>query len=184
MQNIDYSKRFASVRQEPKQSRRTNTKLVPGSGFILVIGATFIFTAGVLVGLKLEQKEDKFAQNEKITVRNYGNEAVKSLEKTTPVKREHNLTILSSVPTGIKYPPKSKAINYLIQVASADTAEADGLGKNIIKKNYNLQGRIFKTSTGKLYIGYYYDKKEAQKMIETIKNQGFMNLELKTIRFE
>ena len=172
MQNIDYSRRF---RQSPVLQPRVKTEHFHQSGFIVLIGSIFIFTAGIFVGLRLEQKEKSFAKNENMTVRNYGEDSAPK-KADVPVEAKKQTDTIG----GLKFPPQKNAQNFLLEIKSG--ADVTNMGKELLLKNADLQGRIFKTSSGKLYVGYFYQKKDAEKIQEKL-NQQFPGLAtLKTVK--
>lgn len=89
MQNIDYSRRLKQISirtpvrentdfnrtiQTVQHDKRSGSPIQifssTRSAFILLLGSISLFTAGLVVGLKLDQKEETFAQNELQTFRN------------------------------------------------------------------------------------------------------------------
>jgi hypothetical protein len=89
-------------------------------------------------------------------------------------------------PKNLKSPPKMDQINYLIEVGAYEPAESARVGKLILAEIPEFRGRIFRTSTGKLFAGYFYQWEEAKRALETLRGfekDDFTTAELKTIRF-
>ena len=60
------------------------------------------------------------------------------------------------------------------------------MGASLIKDQQEFQGRLFRTSTGKLYLGYYYSVKDAKmvlKQIKKIPRWSFEEASIKNIQF-
>ncbi|MDX1960162.1 MAG: SPOR domain-containing protein [Leptospiraceae bacterium] len=215
MQNIDYAKKIKHKqrleRQEPipysrprpekssaiKEFLSTQNREIPL--FHLFLGGVLFFTSGLFVGQKLERKEASFEMNE---VKSFSNAApteakekqVSETEnkegdfeessansKEKPIKPSH-----ASLPKEFQYPPKSNQINYIIQLGNFSKEDAMKLAASLLKEKQEFQGRIFRTSTGKLYLGYYYDEKEARlvlKKVRKFQNGVFAEAGLKNIQF-
>ena len=178
MQNIDYARvihRKPSSAREQHLPVRTEHK----SGFILFTGAIFIFTAGIFVGMGIEKRESQY-KGKTVSFRNFGKENPK--DGKTASKKDNS----PGNDAGIQYPPREGQINYVIFVGDYGAAQAGAVGKDIIHKMSSMQGRIFKTSSGKLYIGYFYQKNEAEAALKNLTTAGIKDVsgpELKSLRF-
>ncbi|XDD50066.1 hypothetical protein AB3N59_17145 [Leptospira sp. WS92.C1] len=209
MQNIDYSRKLkqSSIRtpiREPVDFDRTiqmvqhhkksgspiqifsSTRTV----FILLLGSISLFTAGLVVGLKLDQKEDTFAQNELQTFRNVssfshenknesrgfrslfsskekddGAGSLKNSETLTHIKKQESTSAHDSK---ILYPPQQGETNYLVVIGTADSLRAVELGKRLLMARNEFKGRIFRSSKGELFLGYFYSEEEAKEALEKI----------------
>ena len=178
MQNIDYA-RVIHRKQVPVREQHIPARTEHKSGFILFTGAIFIFTAGIFVGMGIEKRENQY-QGKTVSFRNFGNENQKSDNKLS--KQENK----PGFDAGIQYPPREGQVNYVILVGDYNAAKAGAVGKDIIHKMSGMQGRIFKTSSGKLYIGYYYKKNEAEAALKDLTSAGLRDItspELKSLRF-
>ena len=185
MQNYDYARRlnnrsssftrkkirtsfldsfFSNIFSKDKQDDISN------SLFTIFIGAIFIFTAGLLVGLQLNNQQSNISNNELLSLKNISNE----------VEDKKQNQLLS--------PPKRGQINYLIKIYE-DTDEdfLISIGQEIIDKYPSLSNKIFRSSKGELYVGYIYSKEESMdilkriKKIEVINDIGINNI--KTLQF-
>ncbi len=145
-----------------------------------------LFTGGVVVGTYLNQTEKQF-QTEKQNPQEISLANVSSSRETPPVARDSSIRDSGAFyPPGLKYPPKMDQINYLIEIGAYEPEESILIGKLILKEAPEFQGRIFRTSSGKLFAGYYSRKEEAEKALEKIRSfekDDFTNAELKTVRF-
>ncbi|EMF43505.1 hypothetical protein LEP1GSC067_1270 [Leptospira interrogans serovar Lora str. TE 1992] len=68
----------------------------------------------------------------------------------------------------ILYPPQAGETNYLVVVGTSDSLQAVGLGKRILMARNEFKGRIFRSSKGELYLGYFYSEEEAKEALEKI----------------
>lgn len=228
MQNVDYSRklkrddrRFNS--SEPKISlgkasknlgtgtilNILNSNHQPLSFLYLFIGAILFFTSGLVIGMKIDQKESYFTGNESNTFRNVNSsentlsvesegaenalhsenkaelsddDGFKSEVKTNKVTK----TALPTIHKDLKFPPKLNQVNYIIQIGTFSREEANKWGASLIKDQQEFQGRLFRTSTGKLYLGYYYSVKDAKFVLRKIKKfRGgvFEEASIKNIQF-
>ncbi|MCB1141647.1 MAG: hypothetical protein H7A24_13265 [Leptospiraceae bacterium] len=228
MQNIDFSKR---IKKDPKkfpsnppiQRKKTEDFSHSSSGresstrsqflnilqqrnqqfpvLYLFIGAILFFTSGLVVGMKIDQKESYFSSNEINTFKNIGStETEKSgteislngsddedAEESKPTKQKRQAPPVSrSIPKNIQFPPKPDQINYIIQLGNFSKEEATKLAVSIIREKQEFQGRIFRTQTGKLYAGYYYNHREAKAVLKKVKkfrNGVFKDASIKNIQF-
>lgn len=159
----------------------------------LLIGI-FLFTSGLFIGMKISQKESSFASGEVHSFRN-----ISEAESTTeskpraeisepenPSELEQNSNLFSSIPKNLQFPPKLNQMNYIIQLGSFSLEDANKYAASLIHERQEFQGRVFRTATGKLYLGFYYDLKEAKSVLKKIKKfQGgiFQDAEIKNIQF-
>ncbi|MCB1190791.1 MAG: SPOR domain-containing protein [Leptospiraceae bacterium] len=214
MQNIDYSRRLKKKsKNQPaneylkagsndfKNSYLGNILNVSnnpsGSFLYLFVGALLFFTSGLVIGLKINQNEKLFTSNEinTNTLNNLGN-----IPSNTVTQSNQNLQIKGlensqgkneyfkkpSFPNDLMFPPKQDQVNYIVQIGSFSQEEANKWGKELIKDWQELQGRLFRTSTGKLYLGYFYSYKEAKETLKKIKsfqNGVFEDAAVKKISF-
>ncbi|EQA45322.1 hypothetical protein LEP1GSC050_3578 [Leptospira broomii serovar Hurstbridge str. 5399] len=209
MQNIDYSRRLkqtgirGGTANRPLDSQPTVQTIqhVRGSAspirsfpssrslFLILVGAISLFTAGVVVGLRLDQKEQAFAQNEtqsfyntgKFSRRNpaetieqrenSGQAEVKSESSEKPESKDfgHAEEKPSSENKGLKFPARSDRENYFISIPTSDSLEAMEVGKKLLRAKPEFQGRIFRSGHGELFIGYFYGKAEATQALESIR---------------
>ena len=228
MQNVDYSRKlkrddrkFHST--EPKislgKSSRSsgsgsilnllNSNHQPLSFLYLFIGAILFFTSGLVIGMKIDQKESYFLGNESNTFRNVNSSDntlfVETPEQTNSRESKAELsdgdgdgfnneasskkvtkTALPTIHKDLKFPPKLNQTNYIIQVGTFSREEANKWGASLIKDQQEFQGRLFRTSTGKLYLGYYYNVKDAKLVLKQIKKfRGgvFEEASIKNIQF-
>ncbi|TGN21012.1 hypothetical protein [Leptospira idonii] len=206
MQNIDYSRRLrgstglTSGMQEPHTyTSYANPSLGGGesskskSAFVLLIGAILLFTSGMVVGIQLNQKEKGFQSNGEKSFSNVGksttqlskNEGLSSKDAVEK-EEERGTSYDSPFPSSLKFPPKNDQINYMVQVGDFSPEEAVQIGKQLMTKEPSLQGRIFRTSTGKLYAGYFYRMEDAKEALDKITSSvpGVSSeATVKTIRF-
>ncbi|BDA77771.1 hypothetical protein LPTSP3_g07010 [Leptospira kobayashii] len=213
MQNIDYSRRLrspgTSYSQESPQgysspvhshsysSFPSSESNKSKSAFVLLIGAILLFTSGMVVGIQLNQKEKGFQSNQEKSFSNVGKseraekndrKAFESKESEATTSREESTgsNESSPFPSSLKFPPKNDQINYMVQIGNFSPEEAVQVGKHLMTSEPSLQGRIFRTSTGKLYAGYFYrmeDAKEALEKITTRIPSAQTEALVKTIRF-
>lgn len=201
MQNIDYSRKLRSGRpfegEVPSYSQQTNSYLgntqKPKSAFILLVGGILLFTSGMVVGIQLGQKETKFKENAETSFSNVGSQKLPTAKLSE--SREDGLTqdsnqssgtsTESPFPQALKFPPKNDQINYMVQIGDFTPEEAVAVGKQLIDTNPSLRGRIFRTSTGKLFAGYFYRLDDAKETLEAVKSKlpVLTDAQVKTIRF-
>lgn len=204
MQNIDYSRRLkqSTVRtpiRENTDFRRTIQTVQhhkksgspiqifssTRSAFVLLLGSISLFTAGIVVGLKLDQKEESFARNKIQTLRNVPSHEKKNETRSLffsnqknedPLKNQESFSKLNfkenvsrvNGDSKILYPPQSGETNYLVVVGTSDSLQAVELGKRILMARNELKGRIFRSFKGELYLGYFYSEEEAKEALEKI----------------
>ncbi|MCG6149849.1 hypothetical protein LFX15_16235 [Leptospira levettii] len=204
MQNIDYSRKLRSGRpydgeipnhtpfQTPSYSQ---VSAKPKSAFILLIGGILLFTSGMVVGIQLGQKESKFKENAETSFSNVGTKSQSSsipspsqreVEETNETQKSSSEQNGSSpFPVTLKFPPKNDQINYMVQIGDFSPEEAVSIGKQLIESQPNLRGRIFRTSTGKLFAGYFYRLEDAKETLDIVKGKlpQLTGAEVKTIRF-
>ncbi|TGL39858.1 hypothetical protein [Leptospira perdikensis] len=203
MQNIDYSRKLRSGRpfegEVPSYSPQTPSYLgnspKPKSAFILLIGGILLFTSGMVVGIQLGQKETKFKENSETSFSNVGSHKLPAPKLTesaqeTPNQEESRAEGSDSAsgspfPATLKFPPKNDQINYMVQIGDFTPEEAVAVGKQLIDTNPSLRGRIFRTSTGKLFAGYFYRLDDAKETLEAVKSKlpSLTDAGVKTIRF-
>ncbi|XDD45740.1 hypothetical protein AB3N60_13620 [Leptospira sp. WS39.C2] len=205
MQNIDYSRKLRSGRpfdsEVPTYSSSSHVSsslgqgTKPKSAFILLIGGILLFTSGMVVGIQLGQKESKFKENAETSFSNVGTKS-QSLSKLAESGKESDPTqenqgqnteqsTSSPFPATLKFPPKNDQINYMVQIGDFSPEEAVSVGKQLIESQPNLRGRIFRTSTGKLFAGYFYRLEDAKEALDSVKVKlpQLTGAEVKTIRF-
>jgi len=211
MQNIDYSRRLRGTSgypQTPIESpldygsyhshslQKETTK--PKSAFVLLIGAILLFTSGMVVGIQLNQKEKGFQSNQEKSFSNIGKSNRNFAVEPKAENNESNVEDSSSnspsdpapresspFPTTLKFPPKNDQINYMVQIGNFPPEEAVQIGKQLMLAEPSLQGRIFRTSTGKLYAGYFYRMEDARDALDKISSKlpNASDAMVKTIRF-
>lgn len=205
MQNIDYSRKLRSGRPfdgevpsysaQPHSSVSLGVGTKPKSAFILLIGGILLFTSGLVVGIQLGQKESKFKENSETSFSNVGNKTyqspklsqtdrdLESNQDSQTTTSEPNTS--SPFPATLKFPPKNDQINYMVQIGDFSPEEAVSIGKQLIESQPNLRGRMFRTSTGKLFAGYYYRLEDAKEALEAVRGKlpQLTGAEVKTIRF-
>lgn len=183
MQNIDYSRK---LRPTPQIIQPTFSTELPKlrSPFFLFVGAILLFTAGMVFGINLNQKEKSFQQNQERSFSNLGKgEKPNRKESKAPAKKTTNLEE-SSWSQNLKFPPKDDQINYLVQIGHFAPEESMQIGKNLASQEPRLAGRLFRTSNGRLYAGYFYRMEDAKEALASLQRIGeFQDLEVKTIRF-
>ncbi|PJZ78309.1 hypothetical protein [Leptospira neocaledonica] len=202
MQNIDYSRRLRQSGTRgpaPRQGESSPTvqtiqhvrggnspiRSFPSSRsiFLVLVGAISLFTGGVVVGLRLDQKEQAFAQNETQSFYNAGknvrteqsveerenssSEAVNS--NTTERSAETSSSQNTNRNSGLKYPARSDKENYFLSIPTEDSVEAMEIGKKLLRAKPEFQGRFFRSKDGELFLGYFYGKEEANKALESIR---------------
>jgi|JI10StandDraft_1071094.scaffolds.fasta_scaffold977965_2 hypothetical protein len=207
MLNVDYSRRLKTTGTSAYHDRPILTK--PNSqkvkmGFPLFIGGILLFTGGMVVGLNLNQSESKFQNNQSAVSLQNTSEKPKVIPQSDP---EEELNLESKIsdgsefsapaptvsqnnpsyyPKNLKYPPKMDQINYLIEIGAYEPVESSRVGKMVTKDLPELQGKIFRTSMGKLFAGYFYSQEEAKQVLEhlrTYEKDDFTSAEIKTVRF-
>jgi hypothetical protein len=239
MQNFDYSKKYKRAIKAPQHTKLTESKETPTlqnrpilpkkspatttpffqmltqqsaqplSFVYLFIGAVLFFTSGLILGLKIDQKETHFASNEYNSFKNidtqevssssnkgnsaetfeensessYNDDSEDSFNTKDSIKKSSGL---SFIPKNLQFPPKLNQVNYIIQLGSFTREEATRLGAALIRERQEFQGRIFRTTTGKLYLGYYYDLNEAKatlKKVRKLQKGSFSDASIKNIQF-
>lgn len=158
--------------------------------YVLLIGV-FLFTSGLFLGMKISQKESSFASSEVQSFRNISETEVNSEQKRADIVEPESTEnsenpLLSSIPKNLQFPPKLNQINYIIQLGNFSIEDANKYAASLIHERQEFQGRVFRTATGKLYLGFYYDLKEAKSVLRKIKKfQGgiFQDAEIKNIQF-
>ncbi len=197
MQNIDYSRRLrgsAGPFQNPAEPYEFGTyhtptfqkeSAKPKSAFVLLIGAILLFTAGMVVGIQLNQKETNFQSNQEKSFSNLGKSAKIPQTPEGNLEDSGSQTTSSPFPSTLKFPPKNDQINYMVQIGNFSPEEAVQMGKQLMLSEPSLQGRIFRTSTGKLYAGYFYRMEDAREAMDkiTAKIPNASDAMVKTIRF-
>ncbi|WP_061249853.1 hypothetical protein [Leptospira alstonii] len=205
MQNIDYSRRLkqSSVRTPVRETADFNRTIQTvqhnkksgspiqifsstRSAFVLLLGSISLFTAGLVVGLKLDHKEETFAQNEFQTFRNVSSQerknesgglrslfSTKENDSVESFKNQESLSKLNPKESGstdskILYPPQIGETNYLVVIPTSDSLQAVELGKRLLMARNEFKGRIFRSSKGELYLGYFYSEEEAREALERI----------------
>jgi hypothetical protein len=208
MQNIDYSRRLRgsvgySPASEPAESNtfhhyhsnRESQK--PRSAFFLLIGAILLFTSGMVVGIQMNQKEKGFQSNQEKSFANVGKGNRNQVDRiaSSDVADEPNTqsrpsqdsfgSDTTAFPTHLKFPPKNDQINYMVQIGNFSPEEAVQIGRQMMMAEPSLQGRIFRTSTGKLYAGYFYRMEDAREALDKITSKlpNATDAMVKTIRF-
>lgn len=202
MQNIDYSRRLkqtgtrtASPGRAPDSQPTVQTiQYVRGSSspirsfpssrsvFLVLIGAISIFTGGVVVGLRLDQKEQAFSQNETRSFYNAGksnknvrSESLEERENSGQIQNgaeSESAAVRKPAPTfgsGLKFPAKPDLENFFISIPTSDSLEAMEVGKKLLRARPEFQGRIFRSGQGELFIGYFYDQAEASRALDSVK---------------
>lgn len=185
-ENTDFSRTIQTVQHHKKSGSPIQIFSSTRSAFVLLLGSISLFTAGIVVGLKLDQKEESFTQNEiQTTLRNVPSHEkkneIRSLffsnqKNEESLKNQESLLKLNSKESvsgvngdsKILYPPQAGEINYLVVVGTSDSLQAVGLGKRILMARNEFKGRIFRSSKGELYLGYFYSEEEAKEALEKI----------------
>lgn len=205
MQNIDYSRRLrgktpfdGDTQYQSPQIPSFRERSGPKSPFILLIGAILLFTSGMVVGIQLTQKENKFQEQGEKSFSNLGKKSILPARETQeePSSPSSFLTEnkpsdpslsqgSTTFPSTLKFPPKNDQINYMVLIGDFSPEEALNFGKTLLEREPSLKGRIFRTSTGKLFAGYFYRMDDAKETLGKIQD-SFPNLQeaqVKTIRF-
>ncbi|MEI7012929.1 hypothetical protein [Leptospira licerasiae] len=202
MQNIDYSRRLRQSGTRgpaPRQGESFPTvqtiqhvrggnspiRSFPSSRsiFLVLVGAISLFTGGVVVGLRLDQKEQAFAQNETQSFYNVGKnvrteQSVEERENSSSENVSSNVTESSTETSssqnssknpGLKFPARSDKENYFLSIPTEDSVEAMEIGKKLLRAKPEFQGRFFRSKDGELFLGYFYGKEEAAKALESIR---------------
>lgn len=203
MQNIDYSRKLRSGRPlegevssySPQPHSYFSGPQKPKSAFILLIGGILLFTSGMVVGIQLGQKETKFKENSETSFSNVGSAKIPAPKLTQTSEDSGNQnegrtegsdsSSASPFPATLKFPPKNDQINYMVQIGDFTPEEAIAVGKQLIDTHPSLRGRIFRTSTGKLFAGYFYRLDDAKETLEAVKSKlpSLTEAQVKTIRF-
>lgn len=175
----------------------------------LFVGAALFFTSGLIIGMRIDHQESSFSagQTEVNSFKNVSSaapqngtgqtetenpsdsdfnaetQAQPSKEEVRSVSKNQN----AAVPKNIQFPPKENQVNYIIQLGSFNKEEAVHYAASLIKERQEFQGRIFRgTSTGKLFLGYFYDENEAKNALKRVKkfrNGIFAEASIKNIQF-
>ncbi|TGK37845.1 hypothetical protein [Leptospira andrefontaineae] len=202
MQNIDYSRRLRQSGTRgpaPRQGESFPTvqtiqhvrggnspiRSFPSSRsiFLVLVGAISLFTGGVVVGLRLDQKEQAFAQNETQSFYNAGKnvraeQSVEERENSSSEAVSSNASENSAETSsssnsnkypGLKFPARSDKENYFLSIPTEDSVEAMEIGKKLLRAKPEFQGRFFRSKDGELFLGYFYGKEEATKALESIR---------------
>jgi hypothetical protein len=165
-------------------------------GIYILVGGILLFTAGFILGMKTDQKEALFSSNEAASFRNINSE----IEQEIPSSKSDDSDFESSkgtvdkeepksvpvIPKNIQFPPKPNQVNYIIQMGTFSKEDATRLASSLIREKQEFQGRIFKTTTGKLYAGYFYNFKDAKVMLKKLKkfqDGTFSDASIKNIQF-
>ncbi|ABJ77199.1 hypothetical protein [Leptospira borgpetersenii] len=204
-ENADFNRTIQTVQHDKKSGSPIQIFSSTRSAFILLLGSVSLFTAGLVVGLKLDQKEETFARNELQTFRNVPtgerkneNGGLRSLffpakETEESLKNQESLLRLnpkedSSGTSGdskILYPPRLGETNYLVVIATSDSLQAVELGKRLLMAKNEFKGRIFRSSKGELYLGYFYSEEKAQEALEKIQplnNPAFHSAKIRSLK--
>jgi hypothetical protein len=201
MLNVDYSRRLKSTGNytTPMRAQGSDSFHLPKAGkpLSLFIGAIMLFTGGMVVGLHLNKTEEKYkinngdlAQNSEIAFQNKSSaksETKSEKVETKPVAKDSSIQDSPAFfPKNLKFPPKMDQINYVIEIGAFEPGESSRIGKLILSETNDFQGRIFRTSTGKLFAGYFYKQEDAKRALETLRSfekDDFTDAEIKTVRF-
>ncbi|HMV76895.1 MAG TPA: SPOR domain-containing protein [Leptospiraceae bacterium] len=177
----------------------------------LFVGAALFFTSGLIIGMRIDHQESSFSagQPEINSFKNVNNSAPQTNSsapsetesssgdsdfnaetQAQPQKEEVKSAAKNqniAVPKNIQFPPKENQVNYIIQLGSFNKEEAVHYAASLIKERQEFQGRIFRgTSTGKLFLGYFYDENEAKNALKRVKkfrNGIFAEASIKNIQF-
>ncbi|EMI67264.1 hypothetical protein MAL08_01095 [Leptospira noguchii] len=184
-ENTDFSRTIQTVQHHKKSGSPIQIFSSTRSAFVLLLGSISLFTAGIVVGLKLDQKEESFAQNELQTLRNVpshekkneirslffsnqkNEDSLKNQEVLSKLNPKENFSGVNG-DSKILYPPQTGETNYLVVVSTSDSLQAVELGKRILMVRNEFKGRIFRSSKGELYLGYFYSEEEAKEALEKI----------------
>lgn len=212
MQNVDFSRKkpkITGLKPPPKTNPRVDTKPIRESktggslfdllqqrnqsipGLYILLGGILLFTAGFIAGMKVNQNETAF-NNQSLAFRNVNSEIDQDIpplknedNESSPADKEENKQP-GTIPYNIQYPPRSNQTNFIIQLGTYSKEEATKLGASLIREKQEFQGRIFRTTTGKLYAGFFYNQKDAKNMLKKIKkfqDGTFSDASIKTIQF-
>ncbi|EMO61636.1 hypothetical protein LEP1GSC133_0537 [Leptospira borgpetersenii serovar Pomona str. 200901868] len=204
-ENADFNRTIQTVQHDKKSGSPIQIFSSTRSAFILLLGSVSLFTAGLVVGLKLDQKEETFARNELQTFRNVPtgerkneNGGLRSLffpakETEESLKNQESLLRLNpkedsfgtSGDSKILYPPRLGETNYLVVIATSDSLQAVELGKRLLMAKNEFKGRIFRSSKGELYLGYFYSEEKAQEALEKIQplnNPAFHSAKIRSLK--
>ncbi len=164
-------------------------------GIYILVGGILLFTAGFILGMKTDQKEALFSSNEAASFRNINSEIEQDVpspkneendfEPSRGSEREEPKSI-PVIPKNIQFPPKPNQVNYIIQMGTFSKEDASKLASSLIREKQEFQGRIFRTTTGKLYAGYFYNFKDAKLMLKKLKkfqDGTFSEASIKNIQF-
>ena len=220
MQNVDYSKKISLDQRKHITPRETNVRnalplennkperfssksfmnMIQSEGsslsFIyLFVGAILFFTSGLVVGMKIDQKENYFAKNEVNSFSNPGEKPYEEeISQENPVDETPNVTRETlrnptHAPKGLKYPPLENHTNYIIRVGEFSLQDANRWARYLIKDKQGFQGRVFRTSSGstrKLYLGFYYERNSVRKALKYIRKMNggvFRSASVKKMQF-
>lgn len=196
MLNVDYSRRLKTTgvyAQTTKPMGSDFSARRGGKVFPLFIGAILLFTGGMVVGLNLGQSEENYRKthSQEVAFKNMGESKPKVVDSGTiepATKPNPNPTQDSPAffPKNLKFPPQMDQINYVIEIGAYEPGESSRVGKLILQEFPDFRGRLFRTSTGKLFAGYFYKQEDAKKALEQLRSfekDDFTDAELKTIRF-
>ena len=185
MQNYDYARKLnnrkSGVVVERKKRNIIDSIISKGyqgdfssSIFTILVGSICIFTAGLIIGLQLNEQE-RVENNELLSLRNVSN----TRQADTSSIRNNR-----SSSSNLLSPPRKGQKNYLIR-AYNDTDEEFliSLGQEILDREPSLANRIFRTSSGDLYVGYLYSESEVKRWLNRIKKiEAFSDLNNDDIR--
>lgn len=207
MLNVDYSRRlrgsgnFTHPMKPQVSGGHAGGNPWTGKSFYLFVGAILLFTGGMVVGLHLNQTESQYQKSNlysgEVALKNKGASSrnkkafqpIKEDSSLAEARKESSNSIEDSpafFPKNLKYPPKMDQINYIIEIGTYEPTESSQVGKLILEEWSDFRGKIFRTSTGKLYAGYYYKQEDAKKALEKLRRfekDDFTNADLKTVRF-
>ncbi|AXR67753.1 hypothetical protein [Leptospira mayottensis] len=206
-ENADFNRTIQTVQHDKKSGSPIQIFSSTRSVFILLLGSVSLFTSGLVVGLKLDQKEETFAQNEFRTFRNVPtwerkneNSGLRSLffpaketDSVESLKNQESLLRLNSKEDSsgtsenskILYPPQLGETNYLIVIPTLDSLQAVELGKRLLMARSEFKGRVFRSSKGELYLGYFYSEekaKEALEKIQPLNNPAFHSAKIRSLK--
>lgn len=92
-------------------------------------------------------------------------ESLKNQESLSKLNPKENS---SDTDSKILYPPRLGETNYLVVIATSDSLQAVELGKRLLMARSEFKGRIFRSSKGELYLGYFYSEEKAKEALEKI----------------
>lgn len=164
-----------------------------------MVGAILIFTSGLVIGLKIDQKESNFAYNETKETHSFKNISSKEpdnnsiqeekinkkpepIVKTTKTENHKEISQFRN----LKHPPKIGQTNFMIQLGNFSPEKSISIGKRLIKELPEFQGRLFRTTSGRLYLGYFYSENEAKEIqirLKTYSNGIFQRSTIKTLEY-